>query len=94
MVNMLKTAAYEKGRGDKMADNKALATLILDEEMIVNDAPFTGATLIAQYTDGYFALTITSDGACVLGSEGENSVSIGMHELLDLVRTDREHSLH
>ncbi len=77
-----------------MADDKALATLILDEEMVVNDAPFTGATLIAQYIDGYFALTITSDGACVLGSEGEQSVSIGMRDLLDLVRVDREHRLH
>jgi hypothetical protein len=84
----------ERRKGDDMADDKALATLILDEEMVVNDAPFTGATLIAQYTDGYFALTITSDGACVLGSEGEQSVSIGVHDLLDLVRADREHRLH
>ncbi|MGO9117637.1 MAG: hypothetical protein ACLQPD_08500 [Desulfomonilaceae bacterium] len=54
-----------------MADSKGLMPLILDKDMVVTDAPCAGATLIDQYTDGFFALVTTAGGTCVLGFEGE-----------------------
>ncbi len=69
-----------------MADEKVLMTLILDKDMIVTDAPCAGATLIAQYPDSYFALAVTAGGTCVLGLDGEPSVSIGITDLIDLFK--------
>ena len=86
------TSAWSK-RGKSVTDEKILMTLILDEDMAVTDAPCTGATVIAQYTDRYYALTITAGGTCLLGSEGEPPVSIGIRNLLDLVKATRAETL-
>lgn len=76
-----------------MMDEKVLMTLILDKDMVITDAPCTGATLIAQYPGSYFALAITSGGDCVLGFEGESPVTIGLADLIDLFRTKSRESL-
>jgi hypothetical protein len=76
-----------------MTDEKVLMTLILDKDMVVTDAPCTGATLIAQYPESYFALAITADGDCVMGFEGEPPVSIGIADLVDLFRAKSGESL-
>jgi hypothetical protein len=76
-----------------MMDAKVLMTLILDKDIVVTDAPCTGATLIAQYPDNYFAMAITADGDCVLGFEGEPPVSIGIADLIDLFRAKSVESL-
>ena len=75
-----------KTKGTSMADDKILATLILDKDMIVTDRSCTGATLIAQMTDGYFIFAMSPDGTCALGFEGENPVSIDIHDLLELAK--------
>ena len=69
-----------------MTDDKILATLILDKDMVVSDKPCAGATLIAQFPEGYFALTVTDSGKCAFGFEGTPPVSIGVRDLLDLVK--------
>jgi len=74
-------------------DEKVVMTLIVDGDMAVSDVPCTGATVIAQYADHYYALTITAGGAFLLGSEGEPPVSIGIRDLLDLVRATRTETL-
>jgi hypothetical protein len=72
-----------------MHDDKVFMTLILDKEMVVTDKPCDGATLIAQYTKGYFAFAVTADGTCVLGFEGEEHVSLTMHQLHELFKAKR-----
>jgi len=74
-------------------DEGILATLILDKDMVVTDKPCTGATLIAQFPEGYFALTITDGGKCALGFEGGHPVSISMRDLLDLVQVKSDQML-
>jgi len=69
-----------------MNDKQVSMTLVLDKDMVVTDVPCTGATLIAQYTDGYFAFAINSGNTCVFGFEGEQPVSIDIHELVELLR--------
>jgi hypothetical protein len=77
-----------------MTDDKILATLILDEEMIVTDRPCAGATLITQYADRYVVLALTADRTCTIGLEGEPPVTIGLKDLLDLMRAKRDEALH
>ncbi|MGB6065137.1 MAG: hypothetical protein WBG50_10025 [Desulfomonilaceae bacterium] len=77
-----------------MTDEKILATLILDKDMVVTDKPCTGATLIAQFPEGYFALTVTDSGKCAFGFEGAPTVSIGVRDLLDLVKVKGDPMLH
>ncbi|MBI5251558.1 MAG: hypothetical protein HY912_18870 [Desulfomonile tiedjei] len=74
------------GKATDMADEMISTTFILDEHTVVADEPCSSATLIAQFSDGYFALTITSGGSLVLGFEGESPTSIRMRDLHDLVR--------
>jgi hypothetical protein len=74
-------------------DEGILATLILDKDMVVTDKPCTGATLIAQFPEGYFALTITDGGKCALGFEGAHPVSIDVRELLDLIKVKTDQML-
>jgi hypothetical protein len=74
-------------------DEGILATLILDKDMVVTDKPCAGATLIAQFPEGYFALTITEGGKCALGFEGAHPVSISMRDLLALVKVQTDHML-
>jgi hypothetical protein len=80
-------------KGTSMTDEKVLMTLILDKDTVVADAPCAGATLIAQYPDGYFALAITAGGTCVFGLDGEPPVSIGITDLIDLFRVKSAESL-
>ncbi len=75
-------------------DEGLLATLILDKDMVVTDKPCTGATLIARFPKGFFALTITDEGKCALGFEGGQPVSIDVRDLLDLVKIKTDHILH
>jgi hypothetical protein len=75
-------------------DEGLLATLILDKDMVVTDKPCTGATLIARFPEGFFALTITDEGKCALGFEGGQPVSIDVRDLLDLVKIKTDHILH
>lgn len=75
-------------------DEGILATLILDKDMVVTDEPCTGATLIARFPEGFFALTITDEGKCALGFEGGQPVSIDVRDLLDLVKLKTDHILH
>jgi len=77
-----------------MNDEQVLMTLVLDKDMVVTDAPCTGATLIAQYNDGYFAFAINSGNTCVFGFEGEQPVSIDIHELLEMLKPKRAEMLH
>jgi hypothetical protein len=70
-----------------MMDEKVLMTLILDKDMVVTDAPCTGATLIAQYSSGYFVCAVTAGGTWVFGREGEQPVSICIVDLLHLLQT-------
>jgi hypothetical protein len=74
-------------------DEGILATLILDKDMVVTDKPCTGATLITQFPEGYFALTITEGGKCALGFEGAQPVSIDVSDLLDLVKVKTDQML-
>jgi hypothetical protein len=83
-----------QSKGSSMNDDKVLMTLILDKEMVVTDEPCDGATLIAQYADGYFAFAITADGTCVLGFEGEDQVSLNLSQLHDLFRAKQSKMLH
>jgi hypothetical protein len=64
--------------------DKVLMSLIIDKDMVVADAPCTGATLIAEYDDGFFAFAISGE-KCVFGFEGKNHVAIDIHELIDLL---------
>ena len=75
-------------------DEGILATLILDKDMVVTDKPCTGATLITQFPEGYFALTITDGGKFAFGFEGGQPVSIDVRDLLDLVKAKTDHVLH
>jgi hypothetical protein len=78
-------------------DEGILATLILDKDMVVTDKPCTGATLITQFPEGYFALTITDEGKLALGFEGGQPVSIDVRDLFDLVKVKKleiDHVLH
>jgi len=77
-----------------MTDPKVTMTLILDNDMVVTDVPCTGATVVAQYADGYFALAITAEGTCVLGFEGEQPASVSMRDLVDLFATKPAETLH
>ena len=77
-----------------MTNDKILATLIVDKEMIVTDIPCTGATLIAQFPDRYLVLALAADRTCTLGFEGEPPVTIGMNELRDLIKARRNEALH
>jgi len=43
-------------------DETVLMTLILDKDAVVTDAPCANATLIAQYSDGFFACSVTGNG--------------------------------
>jgi hypothetical protein len=69
-----------------VTDSKVLMTFILDKDVVVTDVPCTGATLIAQYGEHYFAFAISAQGTCVLGFEGEHHVSVSMRDLVDLFR--------
>ncbi len=77
-----------------MADEQMLTTLILDKHTAVADEPCSNATLIAQYSDGYFALTITSEGELVLGFEGESPTSIPVRDLRELVKATQDGMIH
>ena len=77
-----------------MNDEQVLMTLVLDKDMVVTDVPCTGATLIAQYNDGYFAFAIGSNNTCVFGFEGEQPVSLDIHELLELLKPKKTEMLH
>jgi len=77
-----------------MPDETILATLILDKLTAVSDETCASATLIAQYSEGYFALTITAGGSLVLGFEGEPPTSIGLKDLRDLVKTKQKGMIH
>ena len=77
-----------------MNDKQVSMTLVLDKDMVVTDVPCTGATLIAQYTDGYFASAIGSNNTCVFGFEGEQPVSIDIHELVELLKPKRAEILN
>jgi hypothetical protein len=77
-----------------MTDDKILATLIVDKEMVATDLPCTGLTLIAQYADRYVVLALAADHTCTLGFEGEPPVTIGMNELLELIKAKRDEGLH
>jgi hypothetical protein len=72
-----------------MANDRISMTLLLDENMVVTDAPCSDATLISQYTDGLFALTITAEGTCVLGFDGEQHISVNIRDLVDLLLNGR-----
>ena len=72
-----------------MTDEKVSMTLILDKDMVVTDAPCTSATLIAQYSDGFFACAVTAGGTWVFGREGAQPVSIGISDLLGLLQAKR-----
>lgn len=75
-------------------DEKVLMTLILDKDMVVTDAPCTGATMIAQYRDGHYILAIAADGTWVFGREGEQPLSIDVHDLLHLLQAKRGGQAH
>jgi hypothetical protein len=77
-----------------MADEQMLTTLILDKRAAVSHEPCSSATLIAQYPDGYFALTITSEGELVLGFEGESPTSIPVRDLRELVKATQDGMIH
>lgn len=77
-----------------MTDEKVFMSLILDKDMVVTDAPCTGATLIAQYGAGYFAVAVTAGGTCVFGLDGGEPLSIGVIDLVNLLRAKRDESLH
>ncbi len=78
-----------------MSDEQVLMTLVLDKDLVVTDAPCAAATLIAQYTDGYFAFAINSgNNTCVFGFEGEQPVSIDIHELLEMLKPKNADMLH
>ena len=84
---------YGKKGARSMNDEQVLMTLVLDKDLVVTDAPCTGATLIAQYNDGYFAFAINSGNTCVFGFEGEQPVSIDIHELLEMLKPKRAEML-
>lgn len=67
-------------------EEKIRMSLILDRDMVVTDAPCTGATLIAQYSDRYVALAVTAEGTWVFGCEGEQPLSIRVNDLLTLLQ--------
>jgi hypothetical protein len=71
-----------------------MTTLILDEEMPVVNASCDSAMLIAEYPNGYIALTLTAGGTIVVGSEREQPVSIDVHDLLKLMKDTRGQKLH
>ncbi len=75
-------------------DEKVLMSLILDKDMVVTDAPCTGATLIVQYKDEYFALAVTADGTWVFGRDGEQPFSIDVNDLLNLLQARHGGELH
>jgi hypothetical protein len=75
-------------------DETVLMTLILDKDAVVTDAPCANATLIAQYSDGFFACSVTGNGTWVFGREGEEPVSIGIGDLLDLLQTKHRGEFH
>jgi hypothetical protein len=72
--------------------DNVLMSLIIDKDMVVADAPCTGATLIAKYDDGFFAFAISGD-KCVFGFEGKKHVVIDIHELIDLFTTKNREML-
>ena len=75
-------------------DEKVLMSLILDKDIVVTGAPCTGATLIAQYEDEYFALAVTADGTWVFGRDGEPPLSIGVNDLLNLLQARHGGEVH
>jgi hypothetical protein len=77
-----------------MNDEQVLMTLVLDKDLAVTDAPCAAATLIAQYTDGYFAFAINSGNTCVFGFEGEQPVTIDIRELIEMLKPKRAETLH
>ncbi len=78
-----------------MNDEQVLMTLVLDKDLVVTDAPCTGATLIAQYADRYFAFAINSgNNTCVFGFEGEEPVSIAIDKLVEILKPKRAEMLN
>jgi hypothetical protein len=80
-------------KGNVVMDETVLMSLILDKDMVVTDAPCAGATLIAQYSDGYVALAVTAGGTWVFGREGGQPISIGISDLLKMLEAKRENDL-
>jgi len=77
-----------------VTEEKILMSLILDKDMVVTDAPCTGATLIAQYGTGYFAVAVTAGGTCVFGLDGGEPLSIDVSDLLNLLRVKHDEKLN
>ena len=73
--------------------DKVLMSLIIDKDMVVADAPCTGATPIAKYDEGFFAFAISGE-QCVFGFEGQKHFAIDIHELIDLFANKNAESLH